>query len=109
MPTSAHIASLLLKALSGSLTGSEHSELEHWRQASENNRQLYAELTDEASITEWLQSYHPDNDQAREARVLATIHERIAQEQKYDPDFWVVSLEMRNGDIGIEEVPAAKG
>ena len=39
----------------------------------------------------------------------AKVSERIAQEQKYDPDFWVVSLEMRNGDIGIEEVPAAKG
>jgi hypothetical protein len=29
---------------------------------------------------------------------------RIAQEEKFDPDLWVLSLEMRNGDLGISLV-----
>ena len=32
------------------------------------------------------------------------VRERIAQEQKFDPDLWVISLEMRNGEPGITEV-----
>jgi hypothetical protein len=36
------------------------------------------------------------------------VRERIAQEQKFDPDLWVVSLEMRNGDPGITEVRAPR-
>jgi hypothetical protein len=34
------------------------------------------------------------------------VRARIAQEQDFDPDLWVVSLEMRNGDLGIVEVKA---
>lgn len=34
----------------------------------------------------------------------AKVQERIAQEQRYDPDFWVVSLEMRGGEPGVTEV-----
>ena len=30
------------------------------------------------------------------------VRERIAQEQNFDPDLWVISLEMRDGDPGIE-------
>lgn len=30
------------------------------------------------------------------------VRERIAREQDFDPDFWVVSLEMRGGDLGLE-------
>lgn len=30
------------------------------------------------------------------------VRERILQEQEFDPDLWVVSLEMRTGDPGIE-------
>jgi hypothetical protein len=29
------------------------------------------------------------------------VRTRIAQEEEFDPDLWVVSLEMRNGDLGI--------
>jgi hypothetical protein len=29
------------------------------------------------------------------------VRERIVQEQKFDPDFWVLSLELRQGDLGI--------
>ena len=29
------------------------------------------------------------------------VAERIAQEQKFDPDFWVLSLELRGGDLGL--------
>jgi hypothetical protein len=29
------------------------------------------------------------------------VAERIAQEQKFDPDFWVLSLELRSGDLGL--------
>lgn len=29
---------------------------------------------------------------------------RIVQEQNFDPDLWVVSLELRSGEIGVEEV-----
>jgi hypothetical protein len=29
------------------------------------------------------------------------VRARIAQEQDFDPDLWVVSLEMRSGDLGI--------
>ena len=30
------------------------------------------------------------------------VRDRIAQEQGFDPDLWVVSLEMRSGDLGLE-------
>lgn len=33
------------------------------------------------------------------------VRERIAQEHDFDPDLWVISLELRNGDVGIEPVP----
>lgn len=36
----------------------------------------------------------------------AKVSERIAQEQKFDPDLWVVSLELRNGEPGVTEVRA---
>lgn len=34
------------------------------------------------------------------------VDERLAQEQKFDPDFWVIALELRNGDPGISVVPS---
>jgi hypothetical protein len=34
---------------------------------------------------------------------LAVV-ERVRREQDFDPDLWVVSLEMRNGDLGLELV-----
>jgi len=30
------------------------------------------------------------------------VRERILREEDFDPDLWVVSLEMRNGDPGLE-------
>jgi hypothetical protein len=36
------------------------------------------------------------------------VLERIAQEQKFDPDLWVIALEMRKGELGITEVPASR-
>ncbi len=30
------------------------------------------------------------------------VSERIAREADFDPDFWVISLEMRGGDPGLE-------
>ena len=30
------------------------------------------------------------------------VRERILQEEGFDPDLWVVSLEMRSGDTGLE-------
>jgi hypothetical protein len=30
------------------------------------------------------------------------VRERIAREQDFDPDLWVVSLEMRGGVLGLE-------
>lgn len=32
------------------------------------------------------------------------VRERIAQEHRYDPDLWVVSLEMRKGELGVTEL-----
>ncbi len=32
------------------------------------------------------------------------VRARIAQEEGFDPDLWVLSLEMRNGDLGISLV-----
>ncbi len=29
------------------------------------------------------------------------VRHRIAQEERFDPDLWVISLDMRNGDAGI--------
>jgi len=29
------------------------------------------------------------------------VADRIAQEGKFDPDLWVIALEMRTGDLGI--------
>jgi hypothetical protein len=34
------------------------------------------------------------------------VAERIAREVGYDPDLWVISLEMRGGDIGVTEAKA---
>jgi len=30
------------------------------------------------------------------------VRERILREQEFDPDLWVVSLEIRNGELGLE-------
>lgn len=32
------------------------------------------------------------------------VRDRIAQEAKFDPDFWVLSVDMRGDDVGIEVV-----
>lgn len=29
------------------------------------------------------------------------VRDRILREQDFDPDLWVISLELRNGDIGV--------
>lgn len=31
----------------------------------------------------------------------AKVHDRIAREADFDPDFWVLNLEMRSGDLGL--------
>ena len=33
-----------------------------------------------------------------------TVRERILREEDFDPDLWVVALEMRGGDLGLELV-----
>ena len=30
------------------------------------------------------------------------VRERILREQEFDPDLWVVSLEMRSGELGLD-------
>lgn len=35
----------------------------------------------------------------------AKVAERIAQEARFDPDLWVLSLDLRSDDIGIDVVP----
>ena len=32
----------------------------------------------------------------------ATVAERIAREERFDPDLWVITLEIRDGDLGLE-------
>ena len=32
------------------------------------------------------------------------LRERVLREQEFDPDLWVVSLEMRSGDLGLQVV-----
>ena len=40
--------------------------------------------------------------QRRFERVDAVkVRERMIQEENFDPDFWVISLEMRAGDLGL--------
>lgn len=34
------------------------------------------------------------------------VDERIAREQRFDPDLWVLSLELRTGDPGLSVVPS---
>jgi len=34
------------------------------------------------------------------------VSERIAREADYDPDLWVISLELRSGDPGLTVIPA---
>ena len=34
------------------------------------------------------------------------VDERIAQEQRFDPDLWVLSVDLRDGDPGITVVPS---
>ena len=29
------------------------------------------------------------------------VRERLAREEDFDPDFWVITLEMRSGDLGL--------
>jgi hypothetical protein len=36
----------------------------------------------------------------------AKIHERIERETDFDPDLWVLSLEMRSGELGLNLVAA---
>lgn len=36
------------------------------------------------------------------------VRDRIAREHDFDPDLWVISLELRNGDVGIEVVGAPR-
>ena len=44
--------------------------------------------------------------QRRFARVEpAKVAERIAQEARFDPDLWVLSLDLRGDDPGIDIVP----
>jgi len=33
------------------------------------------------------------------------VDERIAQEQRFDPDLWVLALELRNGEPGLNVLP----
>lgn len=33
------------------------------------------------------------------------VRDRVEQEQRFDPDFWLITLEMRGTEIGIEVVP----
>jgi hypothetical protein len=35
---------------------------------------------------------------------LPKVADRIAQEARFDPDLWVLALEMRSGDLGISVV-----
>ena len=48
---------------------------------------------------------HDDADRLFEIRIdhgtPDAVRERIARERAFDPDLWVISLEMRNGDPGI--------
>jgi hypothetical protein len=32
------------------------------------------------------------------------VSDRIAREREFDPDLWVISLELRSGDIGVTEL-----
>ena len=34
----------------------------------------------------------------------AKVRERIVQEQKFDPDLWVIGVEMRSGELGLSLV-----
>lgn len=34
------------------------------------------------------------------------VAERLDREASYDPDFWIISLELRNGDLGLVSVGA---
>jgi hypothetical protein len=44
--------------------------------------------------------------QRRFSRVAAErVTERIAQEARFDPDLWVLSLDLRGDDLGIDVIP----
>ena len=32
----------------------------------------------------------------------AKVRERLVREEEFDPDYWLISLEMRGGDVGVE-------
>jgi len=38
----------------------------------------------------------------------ARVRERLAREIEFDPDVWVLTLEMRDGDLGINIIDPAK-
>jgi transmembrane sensor len=58
MASAERISSLLLKHLRGELSPPEEIELLQWKGESSENRELFAKLTDEASLQKLLQDYY---------------------------------------------------
>lgn len=68
-----YIASLIDKYLDNSLNVEERVALEEWINASDNNRQLFAEISDPKQLTAWLQRFYAyDGD-----RISRKISEQI--------------------------------
>lgn len=72
-----HIADLLYKFLSGSLTTTEEEELHKWVNASPENRFFFNQVTDEEKLQENLALYHPEMRTVTERRIYANVQERI--------------------------------
>jgi len=52
-----------------------------------------ATVADHGPVTDWATDFdHADP---------AAVRDRIEREAKFDPDFWVLSLEMRGDDPGV--------
>ena len=34
------------------------------------------------------------------------VRERVTREAEFDPDFWLIALEMRGGDAGVPVIPS---
>lgn len=70
-----HIAVLIGKYLDNSLSSEELSALEEWINASDNNRDLFTEMTDQQQLTDHLQQYYAyDSD-----RIIRKISEAVPE------------------------------
>lgn len=75
------IANLIFKQLQGDLNPEEQAQFSKWLEATEGNRLIYEEVSNEYKLSQTIQILHPDNWRLTEQRML----DRIAKETYKNP------------------------